>query len=237
MSTKINCLAIDDEPVALEILKSHISKIDRLNLIKTCTNATEAFNYLSLHEVDLIFLDINMPGISGIAFAKAINPQTKVIFTTAYREYAVDGFDLQAVDYLLKPIALPRLLKAVENYLNLYQNQLQNIEKQEQEADFIFVKIDRQMVKIDFEDILYIESLSDYLKIYTHAKTYITRDKISSLEAKLPDEKFIRVHRSFVIAIAQMASYTNEQLVINRQSIPISRGYKDQVLERLRHFH
>ncbi|HEA31394.1 MAG TPA: response regulator transcription factor [Leeuwenhoekiella sp.] len=237
MSHKINCLAIDDEVVALEILASHISKIERLNLVNTCNNATEAFNYLSNHHIDLIFLDINMPGITGIAFAKAINPQTKIIFTTAYREYAVEGFDLQAVDYLLKPISLPRLLKAVENYLNLYQKPPKSDSKPVQEAEFIFVKIERQMVKINFEDILYVESLSDYLKIQTTDKMYTVREKISVVEEKLPSERFIRIHRSFVVAFAQIESYTHEQLVINGHSIPISRSYKDAVLQKLGEFH
>ncbi|MGB3775398.1 MAG: LytTR family DNA-binding domain-containing protein, partial [Leeuwenhoekiella sp.] len=218
MSTKINCLAIDDEPVALDILENHISRIDRLHLVYKCSNATEAFNYLSNHRIDLIFLDINMPGITGIAFAKAINPQTRIIFTTAYREYAVEGFDLRAVDYLLKPISFPRLLKAVETYLNLYQNQPEKSSKQEQEADFIFVKIDRQMVKITFDQILYIESLSDYLKICTLEKTYTVREKISTIEEKLPALKFMRVHRSFMVSLSKIESYTHEQLIIHTNS-------------------
>jgi len=237
MPHKINCLAIDDEPIALEILENHIAKIDRLNLVHTCANATEAFNELSNHNIDLIFLDINMPGITGIAFAKAINSQTKIIFTTAYREYAVEGFNLQAVDYLLKPISFPRLLKAVETYLKLYQNKPISESKPEKEAEFIFVKMDRQMVRISFEDILYVESLSDYLKIYSTDKIYTVREKISAIEEKLPSEKFIRTHRSFIISVAKIESYTHEQIIVIGNSIPISRSYKDTVLEKLSKFH
>lgn len=236
MTNPINCLVVDDEPVALEILENHISKIDRLNLIKTCANATEAFNYLSNHRIDLIFLDINMSGITGIAFAKAINSQTRIIFTTAYREYALEGFELQAVDYLLKPIALPRLIKAVENYLNLYQKRPKNDQNQEQATNFIFVKIDRKMIKLAFENILYIESISDYLKIHCLGTNLIVREKISAMEEKLPSAKFIRVHRSFIIALDKIKSYTHEQLIIEAHSVPISRSYKDSVLERLQTF-
>ncbi|WP_031425511.1 LytR/AlgR family response regulator transcription factor [Flavimarina sp. Hel_I_48] len=235
--SKINCLAIDDEPIALEIISGHLSKIDRLHLVATCTNATEAFNHLSTQQIDLIFLDINMPGVTGIAFAKAINPQTKIVFTTAYREYAIDGFDLQAVDYLLKPISFPRLLKAVEIYLKLHQNTIPTSEKALHEAEFIFVKMDRQMVKISFDSILYVESLSDYIQIYTLEKTYVVREKISSIEKKLPKGKFLRIHRSFIIALAKIESYTHEQLVINANSIPISRSYRDMVLQKLGEFH
>jgi DNA-binding LytR/AlgR family response regulator len=237
MPHKINCLAIDDEPIALEILANHMSKIERLNLVQTCANATEAFHQLSNHRIDLIFLDINMPGITGIAFAKAINPKTKIIFTTAYREYAVEGFNLQAVDYLLKPISFARLLKAVETYLSLYQNTMKIPSKPKLEAEFIFVKIDRQMVKISFEDILYVESLSDYIKIYSINKTYTIREKISNIEEKLSKEKFIRMHRSFIVSLAQIESYTHEQIIVNGNSIPISRSYKEAVLQKLAEFH
>lgn len=237
MAHKINCLAVDDEPIALEILSNHIARIDRLNLVQTCANATEAFNHLSNHRIDLIFLDINMPGITGIAFAKAINPQTKIIFTTAYREYAVEGFNLQAVDYLLKPISFARLLKAVETYLNLYQSTAKSPAKPEPESEFIFLKMDRQMVKISFEDILYVESLSDYIKVYSTSKMYTLREKISTLEEKLSTEKFIRTHRSFIVSLAQIESYTHEQIVVNGNSIPISRSYKETVLQKLAEFH
>ncbi len=237
MPHKINCLAVDDEPIALEILANHIAKIERLYLVHTCANATEAFNYLSSNRIDLIFLDINMPGITGIAFAKAINSRTKIIFTTAYREYAVEGFDLHAVDYLLKPISFPRLLKAVETYLKLYQNKPISESKPEPEPKFIFVKTDRQMVKISFEDILYVESLSDYLKIYCGGMIYTVREKISAIEEKLPSEKFMRIHRSFIVALAHIESYTNEQMVIKGNSIPISRSYKEAVLQKLGKYH
>jgi len=174
MLAPINCILVDDEPVALDIMENHLSKIENIHILGRCTNATEAFNIISKENVHLIFLDINMPGISGISFAKSINKDLKIIFTTAYREYAVDGFDLHAVDYLLKPISFERLLDAINNYRKNH-SQKEIVKIAEKEAEFIFVKIDRQMVKIDFEHLLYIESYADYLKIHLLNETKITR--------------------------------------------------------------
>ena len=170
MSDKIRCIIVDDEPVALDILENHLSRIDKIKIIGRCKNATEAFNMINVNKTDLIFLDINMPGISGISFAKSINRKIKIIFTTAYREYAIEGFDLHAVDYLLKPISLDRLLDAVNNYQEVHFRDQEQVNRNENNSDFIFVKIDRKMQKIDFSKILWIESLSDYLKIETFEK-------------------------------------------------------------------
>ena len=237
MRAKVKCIIVDDEPVALDILENHLSKIDSVKIIGRCANATEAFNMISENEIDLIFLDINMPGISGISFAKSINSNIKLIFTTAYREYAIEGFDLHAVDYLLKPISFERLLDAVDNFQQVHANKKIAEIKNENSNDFIFVKIDRKMHKIDFSKILWIESLSDYLKIETTEGTKVTRETISAIEAKLPSEKFMRIHRSFIIAIEKLESYTNEEVCICNNSIPISRSYKENVLKNLEKFH
>lgn len=235
MQFKINCIIVDDEPTAREILVKHISKIEALQLIAQCENATEAFNCINKNEIDLVFLDINMPGISGISFAKSINKSIKIIFTTAYREYAIDGFNLQAVDYLLKPISFERFLKASENYIQLYKKQNLN-NHTENNSSFIFIRVDRKMVKIDFDSILYIESLSDYLKIHCLDKTWITRETITALETKLPNDIFIRTHRSFIVALHKIESYTSEQVIVKESSIPISRSYKETVVEFLAKF-
>ena len=191
------CLIIDDEITAREILESHVAKISAIKLCGSCKNALETFSIINNQKIDLIFLDINMPEINGLSFAKSINRNIKVIFTTAYREYAIEGFDLQAVDYLLKPISFERFLQAVNKYLgeNIPIETPQLSESILDESDFIFVKSDRKMVKIDFEEILHIESLSDYIKISTTQKTIVTREAISNIEAKLPKKKFIRIHR------------------------------------------
>ncbi|CAL67129.1 LytR/AlgR family response regulator transcription factor [Christiangramia forsetii] len=236
MSNKIRCVIVDDENVALDIMENHLSKIDNIELVGRCKNATEAFNMISSNKTDLVFLDINMPGISGISFAKSINKNIKIIFTTAYREYAIDGFDLHAVDYLLKPISFDRLLDAVHNFQEVHLDQNDLEVQNKKSGDFIFVKIDRKMHKIDFSGILWIESLSDYLKIETSEGTKVTRETISSIETKLPETKFLRVHRSFIIAIDYIESYSNEEVVIQNKSIPISRTYKDEVLKCLGKF-
>jgi DNA-binding LytR/AlgR family response regulator len=230
-----NCIIVDDEPIAREILENHLSKINTIKVIASCKNAIEAFNEINSNSIDFIFLDINMPEISGLSFAKSINNNIKIIFTTAYREYAVEGFDLQAVDYLLKPISFERLLQAVNKYLG--ENALQILEKSneifQEKSDFIFVRADRKMIKINFSEINYIESFSDYLKIYLNDKTIVTRETISSLEAKIPKTDFIRVHRSFIVSITKINSFTNEFIEINKKAIPISRSYKKDVLFRL----
>lgn len=232
MSDKIRCIIVDDEPVALDIMENHLSKIDKVDIVGRCRNASEAFNMINANKTDLIFLDINMPGISGISFAKSINKNIKIIFTTAYREYAIEGFDLHAVDYLLKPISFDRLLDAINNFQEVHLDKKVPDFKVESN-DFIFVKIDRKMHKIDFSKILWIESLSDYLKIETIDGTKVTRETISSIEMKLPQTKFLRVHRSFIIAIDQIESYTNEEVIIQNKSIPISRTYRKQVTKTL----
>jgi DNA-binding LytR/AlgR family response regulator len=234
MSRIINSIIVDDEPVAREILQGHLSKIESINVLASCKNAVEAFEAINSHPIDLVFLDINMPEISGLSFARAMTQNIKIIFTTAYREYAVDGFDLQAVDYLLKPISFERLFKAINKFMgetNPVHNHdpLNSIEKN----DSIFVRSDRKMIKIKFSEIRYIESLSDYIKIYLSDKTIVTRETISNIEAKLPKDDFLRVHRSFLVSFASIESFTKEIIEITGKEIPISRSYRSEVLQRL----
>ncbi|MBQ4804747.1 response regulator transcription factor [Aquimarina sp. MMG015] len=233
MSSKISCIIVDDEPTARDIIASHIAKIDRLEVVAICNSALEAFNHINSKQVDLIFLDINMPEISGISFAKSINKEIKIIFTTAYREYAIEGFDLHAVDYLLKPISFERLLNAVNNYFETHHKVSLTKTPETVVNDFIFVRSDRRMKKIDFSEIIYIESYNDYLKIHCDNATIVTRETISNIEAKLPVKQFMRTHRSFIISIKKIDSFSNEELVLNNKSIPISRNYKTEVLNRL----
>jgi len=235
MSKTCNCIIVDDEPIAREILENHLHKIDAIKVVATCKNAIEAFNEINSKQVDLIFLDINMPEISGLSFAKSINKNIKVIFTTAYREYAIDGFNLQAVDYLLKPISFERLLQAVNKYLG-EKNTVEVSNTPEitpEKNDFIFVRADRKMVKINFSEINYVESFSDYIKIISTGKTIITRETISNIEAKLPKSNFLRIHRSYIVSIPKIESFTNEFIEIHKKALPISRSYKKDVLLRL----
>ncbi len=237
MKDKIKCILVDDEPMAIDILKTHLSKIEKVKIIGTCNNATEAFNIIGNEQIDLIFLDINMPGISGISFAKSIHSSIKIIFTTAYREYAIDGFNLHAVDYLLKPISYERLLDALNNFSETY-NHLSNSKIQKEELPpFIFIRVDRRMVKLIFGEILYIESLSDYLKIHLlKGGNLVIRETITNISEKLPSKQFFRIHRSFIININEIESFSNEEVIIRSNSLPISRSYKEQVHNYLNSF-
>jgi DNA-binding LytR/AlgR family response regulator len=232
----ISCLIVDDEAIAREIIETHLSKIDNIQVVASCSNAIEAFNYISNQDIDLVFLDINMPEISGISFAKSINNAIKVIFTTAYRDYAVEGFELKAVDYLLKPISFERLQKALYTYFEIYGEKESVSNLLSENSDFIFVRSDRKMIKIDFETIIYIESYSDYIKIHLEDSTVITRETITSIEAKLPKVLFLRIHRSYIISIASINSFTNEHITIENNALPISRTYKKEVLSFLEKF-
>lgn len=231
----VNCVIVDDEPVARKIIESFVAKIPNLILVKSCKNAMEAFEIVNSQHIDLFFLDINMPDVSGLSLAKSINQNSKIIFTTAYREYAIDGFDLQAVDYLLKPIAFDRFLQAVNKFfqgISVIESDVKIVENTIKN-DFVFVRSDRKMVKINFDEIFYIESLSDYIKIYVTDKIITTRETISNIETKLPAKNFLRIHRSYIVNLNKAASYTNEFVEIGKNAIPISRTYKENVLKKL----
>ena len=233
---RIHCIIVDDESVAREILEGHLNRIDQVRMVASCKNAMEAFQAINSHPVDLVFLDIQMPGISGLAFAKSVNRNLKIIFTTAYREYAVEGFDLRAVDYLLKPISFERLLQGIQKYLetDIPAGDLPEREGNEFNEDFIFVRSERKMVRVDFHDILYMESLGDYVKIHrSDGKTLVTRDSLSNLESSLPGDAFIRVHRSYIAARHQIDSYTIDTIGIGKHEIPISRSYREEVMKKL----
>jgi DNA-binding LytR/AlgR family response regulator len=234
-TNKVTCIIVDDEPVARGILESYIDKVGNIEVLKSCKNVVEAFDVINNNQVDLVFLDINMPEVSGLTLAKALGKKTKVIFTTAYREYAIDGFDLQAVDYLLKPISFERFLKAVHNFFDISSQKVTSSDSvaKKNENHFIFVRSERKMVKVDFGEILYVESLSDYIKIHTNNKTIVTRETITNIEAKLPKSQFLRIHRSYIASIKNIESYTNEFVEIKNKALPISRSYKESILEKL----
>ncbi len=227
---RIKCIIVDDEPTARDILQILLKKIEGIEIIASCKNALEALDIIDSNTIDLIFLDINMPGMSGISLAKSLTDSTKVIFTTAYREYAIDGFDLQAVDYLLKPISLDRLSQAIQKYRS--ENRV-IISNDNGPKEFLIVRSERKMVKINYSDIQFIESLSDYLKIHTQSKTIVSRETISNIVSKLPTKSFIRVHRSFIVSINQITSYTTEYVEVNKKAIPISRSYKSSFLQKM----
>lgn len=236
MDKHANCIIVDDEPVAREVLENHLQRIDTISVVASCKSAMEAFKIINTHPVDLIFLDINMPDISGLSFAKSMSKEYKVIFTTAYREYAADGFDLKAVDYLLKPISFERLLQGINKFFEVSSPVLtEHSEVMRLDKDnYMFVRSDRKMVKVNFNDIVFIESLSDYIKIHLEGqKVLVTRDTLSNVEARLPINEFIRIHRSFIVSINKIETFTMDTIGIGKHEVPISRSQRDAVLEKL----
>lgn len=230
--TKIKCLIVDDEPRAREILEIYIQDIPKLELISSCKNAIEAINLMATKDVDLIFLDIEMPEISGLALAKTLNKNTSIIFTTAYRNYAVEGFDLRAIDYLLKPIAPERFQEAIEKY-EFINKKATARDTNTEKPQHLFIRSDRKMVKVLLDDIQYIESFSDYLKIHTSKDLIVTRETLSKLEEALPSNEFLRIHRSYIINTKHISSYTKEIVIIDDSELPISRSYRNEVNEIL----
>ncbi|MEP5611342.1 MAG: LytTR family DNA-binding domain-containing protein [Cyclobacteriaceae bacterium] len=232
----IKCMIVDDEPLAGEVLESYISRVESLELVASCTNAVSAFDELKKHPVDLIFLDIQMPKLTGIEFLKVINPAPKVIFTTAYREYAIESYELNVVDYLLKPIAFDRFLMAV-NKVEESDQMISAIESNEliqEDKPYLFLKADRKMVKVYLEDISYIESLKDYVRISTQdGNEVISLQKISFLEQKLPEDCFLRIHRSFIVPIRKIDAFSSSGVEIQGKEIPIGRNYKPEVMKVL----
>ena len=234
LNSKIQCLVIDDEPFAREIIKQHIAGVDALALAGTCSNAVEAISFLNEHTVDLLFLDIQMPQLLGTNFIKTLKNPPKVIFTTAFRKYAVEGFELDAVDYILKPISFERFLKAVNKVLqmNVKPEQASAIAKEnhtEPASSFLYFRADRKMVKVFFRDILFIEALKNYIKIVTDSKTIITKYVLSTLEEMLPTTEFLRIHKSYIVAINKIESYNADSIQIAKHELPIGRLYKYDV--------
>jgi DNA-binding LytR/AlgR family response regulator len=231
---KIICLAVDDEPPALEVLKNYIGSVHSLELAGTCIDAVEALDMLQKRPVDLLFLDIQMPQILGTDFIRTLKHPPKIIFTTAFRKYAVEGFELNAVDYLLKPISFERFLKAVnkvmETSLQSTGSAAAEPEKKKEHTElFICFRADRRVIKILLNDILYIESLRDYIKVVTATQNIVTKQSISSVEESLPRENFIRIHRSFIVAINKINSYNTETVGIGKNQLPISRFFRHEV--------
>jgi DNA-binding LytR/AlgR family response regulator len=217
-------MAIDDEPLALEILKKYIAKIYFLDLKGTFTDPFEAKKILDENPVDILFLDIQMPDINGIEFSKTVNKKnTAVVFTTAYSEYAVDGFNVDAIDYLLKPIEYDRFLKSVYKA----KEYVDYLGSQEMQDGYIFVKSDYQMVKINLKDILYIEGLDDYIKIYLPQKNILTLMTLKTIAQKLPSKEFLRIHRSYIVPVTRIENISKSKIKIADKEIPIGVSYSE----------
>lgn len=218
----INCIIIDDEPLAIQLLESHISKIESLKLLGTAKSAIDAYKILQEKPIDLMFLDIQMPHLNGIEFLKSLHKKPKTIFTTAYREFAIEGFELEAVDYMLKPISFDRFFRAVDRVLR-------NVSIENTEEDFIILKSAGLQRKILLNDIVYFEGNGNDVKVVLKGNTgIVAKDKISELNIVLLGKGFIRVHRSFLINSKYVTAFNNDEVLLNQYSIPVGRSYKKE---------
>jgi len=234
---KTKCLVIDDEPLARDLMRSHISKLENFEIVAECGDCMKAMQELRDQKVDLMFMDIQMPQITGIEFLKILKNPPKVIITTAYREYALDSFELDVVDYLLKPITFERFLKSVNKFYQVSQEETQSAATvsdviQSDEA-FIYVKENKRVIKVNLNEILYIEGLSEYVQIYTDKKKIITKTSMTSLEEKLPADSFLRIHKSFIVSMSRIEAFTAHTIEVPGKELPIGRSYKNLVLNAL----
>lgn len=225
---KIKCMIVDDEPLALDLLEGYVQKTPFLQLVGRCGSAIEALERMSEQSVDLLFLDIQMPDLSGVELSKSLVNGPKVVFTTAFEEYAIEGFKVDALDYLLKPFNYPEFLKAASKAQRWFELQ-QTAESSSNEGAFIFVKSDYKIKKVALQEILYIEGLKDYVKIYTttQPKPIMSLMSMKSIEEKLPSEQFMRVHRSYIVNLNQIHTIERSRIVFGTVYIPVSEKYKD----------
>lgn len=223
--SKIKCIIIEDEPLAVKVLTDYILQVPFLELQATFKDAILATDYLRQNSTDLIFLDIHLPKLKGMAFLKTLSHPPAVIITTAYHQYAIEGFNLNVTDYLLKPFEFERFLIAV-NKVKTAQGEKQNLTESQELKDFIFLNVQKRKMKILFSEIVYIESQREYIKIITTKKEYISKMSTHEIESLLPSNIFKRIHRSFIVPITRIESYTAEAVEVNGVSIPIGRDYK-----------
>lgn len=231
----IRCLVVDDEPPARQVLRHYISQTPSLVLAGECGNAIDALTFLQKEPVDLVFLDIRMPQLKGTELAKLLPATSKIIFTTAHAEYALEGYELDAVDYLLKPVQFERFLKAVNKLFRLSpaMNVANHTAEQPKKDSYIYLRADRKMVKVMLNRISYIESMKDYVKVVTAEGTIITKQSITAMAAMLPEDEFLRIHRSFIVNAARINAYTTEMVTVGKAELPIGKLFRPGVLRIL----
>ena len=231
----IRCLLVDDEPLALEVLESLLGNVEDVEIVAQCSSAIEAFKVLGDQEIDLLFLDIEMPGLSGLELLQTLMNPPQVVFVTAHRDYALDGYEHAVLDFLLKPVALPRILKTLDRF----RNQRESISRSRQEEpqpvsdDHISVHINRQIHRIPLKQIHYIESLKDYIKIMTAGGTLVVRETMGSVEKRLPADQFLRIHRSYIVPLDRVKSFDATQIDLPGKTLPLGPHYQREVLARL----
>jgi DNA-binding LytR/AlgR family response regulator len=224
--SEIRCIIIEDEPLAVKVLSDYIMQVPFLKLDASFKDAILATDYLRQNDTDLIFLDIHLPKLKGMSFLKTLTSPPAVIITTAYHQYAIEGFDLNVTDYLLKPFDFERFLKAVTK-VRKSESDIRQPDEEQDKKDYIFLNIQKRRVKILFSEILYIESQQEYIKIISTRKEYVVKMSTHEIESLLPKDHFIRIHRSFIVSLSKIESYSSEIVEVNGVSIPIGRGYKD----------
>ncbi|MEO8238422.1 MAG: LytTR family DNA-binding domain-containing protein [Flavobacterium sp.] len=230
---KIKCLLIDDEPLAIKVLQNYFTNFTDFEIIGTFNNSLEALDFINSTPVDAVFLDINMPMMTGFELISLIENKTKVIITTAFREFAAESYDLDVLDYLVKPIPLPRFIKCINKITTEY-NLKNNIKSEASKGDsHIFIKVDKKMMKINIEEILFVEGMKEYIKVVTPDKTYITHKSLTSLSEELPNDKFLRIHKSYVIALNKVKSIEGNRIQIVNHTIPIGRNYSKEVKNKI----
>jgi DNA-binding LytR/AlgR family response regulator len=236
---KTNCLIVDDEPLARDLIRSHINKLDNFEVVAECGDAMKALQELRIQNVDLMFMDIQMPQITGIEFLKTLKNPPKVVITTAFREYALEGFELDVVDYLLKPITFERFLKSVNKYYQVALEETasaaQPVESNQAEEPFIYVKENKRVVKVHLNEIIYVEGLSEYVQIYTGKKKIITKTSMTNMEEKLPSDGFLRIHKSYIVSLSKVEAFTAHNIEVSGKELPIGRSYKNKVLDALQY--
>jgi DNA-binding LytR/AlgR family response regulator len=230
---KLSCLIIDDEPMARKGLQEYVDEIDFLQRVASCENALKASRYLNEQKVDLIYLDIHMPRLSGIEFLKALKNPPMTIFTTAYADYAIEGYNLDVIDYLVKPITFERFLKASQKALEFSQLRARAETHGASQMDYFFVKCDSKFEKVFFGDVSYIEALQNYAVIHVPGRKLITYLTLTSLEQQLPRDRFIKVHKSYIVSIAHIHAIEGNEILIGDVRIPVSRGLREEVMQQI----
>lgn len=234
MTMKTTCIIVDDEPLARSALVSLLSRFDDMEIVAECEDTFKAMQVLQSKRVDLMFLDIQMPEVSGLDFLRSLQQAPAVILTTAHREYALEGYELDVLDYLMKPISFERLMKAINKYYHLYQKHAgSKPDESPAPEDFITIRADRKNIRIPVNEILWIMSLKDYIRIYTAADNYITQVPIGEMEQMLPDNQFLRIHRSYIVNISKVSAFTSQDVEINTMELPIGNSYKNLVISIL----
>ncbi len=234
---KTKYLIVDDEPLARDLIRAHIEKLENFEIVAECNNAMKALSVLREKHVDLMFMDIQMPQITGIEFLKTLKHPPKVIITSAYRDYALEGFDLDVVDYLIKPITFERFLKSVNKFYQMNLESIQgntaSIAEKTNSESFIYVKENKKVIKIYLSEIRYVEGLSEYVQIFTEKRKIVTKTSMVLMEEKLPAANFLRIHKSYIVQVSKIEAFTANTIEIQGKELPIGRNFKNAVLNSL----